>query len=145
MTSQVDGLTLKEKNHQKLVSDILERIKDIHGINPPEQMTFNSAMIQVSIPITKFGTLTNSRRWACLYTDSGYGFSGIHGTYIDKKLGSMFAFTATPTWINLIPKVHYNPMSLVDFLLWIRKIISKDAIIMPYNEYCEKHKDDEIR
>lgn len=130
-----------KRNSQQLNSQLLNQIKDVRPMN--SSRTFNSAMIEVEVPITKFGTLVNSHRWICMYSDSG-GY-GIHGTYMDKKLGSHFAFTVTKAWINLIPKIGYNPQSLVDFYLWITKVISKGAILMTYEQYCEKHKDDELR
>lgn len=134
-------MTLQKRSPQQLNAQLLNQIKDVRGLD--SSMIFNSAMIEVEVPITKIGKLVNSRRWICMYSDSG-GW-GIHGTYMDNKLGTNFAFTVTKRWINLIPRIGYNPQSLVDFYLWITKIISKNAVLMTYEQYREKHKDDEVR
>ena len=135
-------ITKENRSPQQLNAQLLNQIKDVRGMD--SSMTFNSAMIEVEVPITKFGTLVNSHRWMCMWSET-FGGSGIHGTYMDSKLGSHFAFTVTRQWINLIPKIGYNPQSLVDFYLWITKVISKDAVLMTYEQYVEKHKDDEVR
>ena len=135
-------MTLPSRSPEQLNAQLLNQIKDVRGLD--SSMTFNSAMIEVEVPITKMGKLVNSHRWICMYSESPF-WSGIHGTYMDSKLGSHFAFTVTKRWINLIPKVGYNPQSLVDFYLWITKVISKYAVLMTYEQYIEKHKDDEVR
>lgn len=118
---------------------LLEKMKQIHCRDENHEL-MNCAMIDCSIHITDFGKLINFKRFTCFSYSENWG--GLAGLMIDKENDMMFHFSATQRYIMIYPvkNDNYKPQSFIDFFEWIKKKIDKNAELLTYQEYQEKHK-----
>lgn len=119
---------------------LLEKMKQVHGIKNGK---LNSAMIDCHIHIVDIGKLVRFKRFQCFSYSDFHG--GLSGLLLDKELDTMFHFTTHFNYIMIYPVKNktYNPQSFVDYFEVIKKI-DKNAELLLYQEYVEKHKEDHL-
>lgn len=123
------------------MNELLEKMKTITV--QEGSCSSNYAMIDCRIHLTDYGKLTRFKRFQCWsYHETPDGISGL---ILDKQEKFMFHFVAHRSFIMIyaVKNEGYKPQSFVDYFEQIKKSVDKNAELLTYDEFQQKHKDDE--